>query len=128
EADMATLAIRLHELSLFDDPHVVKLVTNAAGCAPYFSRAPIPRLRNSARELPPQAPRHVGLYGYRVAALRRLSAEPPCEMERAEGLEQLRALWLGMRIRVEVFEDIPLAAVDTLEDIARIESLLRARA
>jgi len=121
---LSTLAIRLHDAGLFHDPHVVKLVTDAAARALYFSRAPIPRPRNSERELPGEALRHVGLYGYRVAALHRLSAEPPCEMEREEGLEQLRALWLGLAIRVEVFEDIPLAAVDTPGDIARVEQFL----
>lgn len=125
-AAMSTLAIRLHEAALFGDPHVVKLVTDGAGRALYFSRAPVPRPRDSDRELPSEALRHVGLYGYRVEALRRLSAEPPCEMEREEELEQLRALWLGMRIRVEIFDDIPLAAVDTADDVARIEGLLRA--
>ncbi len=125
EAALSTLAIRLHEASLFQDPHVVKLVTDAAAHALYFSRAPIPRPRDTERDLPGEALRHVGLYGYRVAALRRLSAEPPCDMEREEGLEQLRALWLGLPIRVEIFEDIPLAAVDTAEDLARVEQLLR---
>ncbi|MGH8273332.1 MAG: 3-deoxy-manno-octulosonate cytidylyltransferase [Gammaproteobacteria bacterium] len=127
-ADMATLAIRLHDPALFRDPHVVKLVADGAGHALYFSRAPIPRPRADESELPNEALRHVGLYAYRAAALARLAAEPPCDMERAEGLEQLRALWLGMRIRIEVAEEMPLAAVDTEADIARIARLLEARA
>ncbi len=124
EADMATLAIRLHDPELFRDPHVVKLVADGQGRALYFSRAPIPRPRAPEREMPGEALRHVGLYAYRVRSLARFAAEPPCDMERAEGLEQLRALWLGMRIRVEVIAEMPLAAVDTPEDIARAARLL----
>lgn len=127
-AEMATLAIRLYDPALFRDPHVVKLVTDAAGHALYFSRAPVPRPRVEERELPAEALRHVGLYAYRAAALARLAAEPPCDMERAEGLEQLRALWLGMTIRVELADAIPLAAVDTADDIARVNRLLEAQA
>ncbi len=123
-ADMATIALRLHDPGLFDDPHIVKLITDSAGHALYFSRAPIPRPREPDRELPAQALRHVGLYAYRVGALARLAAEPPCDMERDEGLEQLRALWLGIAIRVEVVAAMPLAAVDTAEDITRVESIL----
>ncbi|MDN5863719.1 MAG: 3-deoxy-manno-octulosonate cytidylyltransferase [Gammaproteobacteria bacterium] len=124
EAEMATLAVRLYEAELFADPHVVKLVTDTNGDALYFSRAPIPRPREADRELPAEALRHVGLYAYRVAALARLAAEPPCAMEREEGLEQLRALWLGMRIRVEVADEIPMTSVDTAKDIARTERWL----
>ncbi|MGH8224793.1 MAG: 3-deoxy-manno-octulosonate cytidylyltransferase [Gammaproteobacteria bacterium] len=124
EAGMATLAVRLHDAERFCDPHVVKLVTDGAGRALYFSRAPIPYPRDGGSDLPQEALRHVGLYAFRVATLARLVAEPPCDMERAEGLEQLRALWLGVRIRVEVVAEMPLAAVDTAADIARVERLL----
>ncbi|MGH8162326.1 MAG: 3-deoxy-manno-octulosonate cytidylyltransferase [Gammaproteobacteria bacterium] len=127
DAEMATLAIRLHDSALFHDPHVVKLVADGRGYALYFSRAPIPRPRTAGSELPAEALRHVGLYAYRARALARFAAEPPCDMERAEGLEQLRALWLGMTIRVEVVGEMPLAAVDTPEDIARVARLLEER-
>lgn len=128
EAEMATAAIRLYDQARFDDPQVVKLITDSEGCAVYFSRAPIPRPRDPERTLPAEALRHVGLYAYRVGALARLALEPPCMMEREEGLEQLRALWLGMRIRVEVADGIPLAAIDTAEDAARVGRLLDSRA
>ncbi len=124
EAGMATLAVRLHDAERFRDPHVVKLVTDGAGRALYFSRAPIPYPRESESGMPAEALRHVGLYAFRVKTLARLVAESPCDMERAEGLEQLRALWLGLRIRVEVVAEMPFAAVDTAEDIARVERLL----
>lgn len=124
EAGMATLAVRLHEIERFCDPHVVKLVTDRAGYALYFSRAPIPRPRAGNEELPAEALGHLGLYAFRAGTLARLAAEPPCGMERAEGLEQLRALWLGLRIRVGVVAEMPFASVDTMEDVARVERLL----
>lgn len=128
EASLSTVAVRLFDPEMFRDPNVVKVVTDDAGRALYFSRAPVPRPRDSAQDLPSEALRHVGMYGLRVGALRRLAAEPPCDMERAEGLEQLRALWLGMRIRVEVVQDVPVAAVDTPEDVRRVAQLLAAAA
>ncbi len=127
QASMSTLAVRLFDVEPFRDPHVVKVVTDRTSAALYFSRAPIPRPRDPDVELPPEALRHVGLYAYRVEALRRLAAEPPCDMERAEGLEQLRALWLGMRIRVEVVEEVPHAAIDTPADVERVERLMAER-
>jgi len=127
EAALSTLAVRLFDPDVFRDPHVVKVVIDGAGRALYFSRAPIPWPRDDDTALPPQALRHVGLYGFRAGALRRLAAEPPCDMERAESLEQLRALWLGMRVRVEIVEEMPFAAIDTPQDVRRVEALLAAR-
>ncbi|HEX5314161.1 MAG TPA: 3-deoxy-manno-octulosonate cytidylyltransferase [Gammaproteobacteria bacterium] len=125
-AAMATLAVRLFDVEAFRDPHVVKVVTDCSGNALYFSRAPLPRPREAASGVPEQTLRHVGLYAFRVATLARFALEPPCDLERAEGLEQLRALWLGMRLRVEVVADIPMAAVDTPEDVKQVEDLLAA--
>jgi 3-deoxy-manno-octulosonate cytidylyltransferase (CMP-KDO synthetase) len=70
--------------------------------------------------------RHVGIYGYRGALLKRLVAEPPCALELAESLEQLRALWLGARIAVIETKHAG-AGVDTPEDVAVVEKLLRER-
>lgn len=123
-AGMATLAVRLFDVRAFRDPHVVKVVTDRSGYALYFSRAAIPRPREASGAMPEEALRHVGLYAYRAGALARLAAEPPCDMERAEGLEQLRALWLGLRIRVEVGGEIPFAAIDTPADARRVAKLL----
>lgn len=126
DAELATAAVRLFDPEAFRDPNVVKVVTDDAGRALYFSRAPIPWPRDPETDLPAEALRHVGIYAFRAGALRRLAAEPPCDMERAERLEQLRALWLGMRIRVEVVEDVPSASVDTPEDVQRVARLLGA--
>ncbi|MGH8426613.1 MAG: 3-deoxy-manno-octulosonate cytidylyltransferase [Gammaproteobacteria bacterium] len=124
QAAMSTLAVRLFDEESFRDPHVVKLVTDLAGYALYFSRAPLPRPREPLSGVPAQALRHVGLYGFRVATLARLALEPPCDLERAEGLEQLRALWLGLRIRVEVVDEVPMASVDTPADVKHVERLI----
>ena len=74
--------------------------------------------------LPPGLPvyRHVGLYAYRAAALRRLAALPPAPIELFESLEQLRALWHGEPIVVEITADAPAAGVDTPEDLARVRA------
>lgn len=122
--DLATLASPLPDPAGAADPNVVKVVLDAAGRALYFSRAPIPA-NHPARARRSRFLRHTGLYAYRVEVLRRLTSEPPCEPELSEGLEQLRALWLGMSIGVEVADSPPGPEVDTPEDVRRVESLLR---
>ena len=109
--DIATLACALEpeESSARD---VVKVVTALNGDALYFSRAPLAG-----------GQRHVGLYGYQTSVLRRLAALPPSPLERAESLEQLRALQNGFKIRVVQTTKAHLG-VDRPEDIARVESEL----
>lgn len=124
DAGLSTLATRLFEPDRFRDPNVVKLVIDAAGRALYFSRAPIPWSRGANTEMPREVLRHIGIYGFRAGALRRLASEAPCTIEQAESLEQLRALWLGLPIRVEVVDDIPSASVDTPEDVKHVATLL----
>lgn len=129
-ADLGTLAAPIDNLEAYLDPNIVKLVTGADGAALYFSRAPIPWHREGAtagvavQQLHEGSLRHLGLYSYRAGALRRLAATPPCRLEEIERLEQLRALWLGMRIQVEEAAEIPPAGVDTPADLARINRLL----
>ena len=122
--DIATLASPLPDPGEAANPHVVKVVLDATGRALYFSRAAIPA-SHPAGSARPLWLRHSGLYAYRVAALKRLTGEPPCELELSEGLEQLRALWLGMSIGVEVVDPPPGPEVDTPEDVLRVERLLR---
>ena len=130
DADIATLATPVHTLDEYLDPNVVKVVTRADGAALYFSRAAVPWHRDGAPRGPTSqqryagAMRHVGLYAYRVAALRRLADAGPCTVEKIERLEQLRALWLGMRIQVDGALEVPPAGVDTAEDAARVSLLL----
>jgi 3-deoxy-manno-octulosonate cytidylyltransferase (CMP-KDO synthetase) len=93
-------------------PSRVKVVTDDDGFALYFSRSPIPFFRG----VPPSGYLvHVGLYGYRMAALERFVALPRSPLEEAESLEQLRALQAGMRIAVGRARRFPVS-VDTPED------------
>lgn len=118
-ADIATFAHPLADAAQFLNPNVVKVVLDAQGQALYFSRAPIPCWRDGAGQLPP-APgplRHIGLYAYRVAALKRFSTLPPSPLETCEALEQLRALAHGLRIQVGLLDAPPPHGVDTRADL-----------
>jgi len=124
-AGIATLAVLVESLEEFLDPNVVKVVTAADGAALYFSRAPIPWSRDGAsaglgsqREFG-GAWRHVGLYAYRVRALRQITRLPPSDLEQRERLEQLRALEHGVRIVVGRCLERPAAGVDTPADLER---------
>ena len=68
--------------------------------------------------------RHIGLYAYRAGGLKAISAAPPCALEEVEKLEQLRALWLGLRIIVAKAVEPPSPHVDTEEDLAKIRRYL----
>lgn len=130
-ADMSTLCTPIHDLAEFMNPNVVKVVADGQGRALYFSRAPIPWNREGAasgiasQQHHQGALRHIGIYGYRVGALKRLSATPPCELEQLEKLEQLRALWLSMHIALDVAREVPGPSVDTPEDLQRVAALLK---
>lgn len=130
-ADIATLAAHLHDVREFHDPNVVKVALDEAGNALYFSRAPIPWPRSSAAEpgrvAPRHALRHLGLYAYRCGALARLVDAAPAELELTERLEQLRALYLGLRIRVGVAGELPAPGVDTMADLERVRQILSER-
>jgi 3-deoxy-manno-octulosonate cytidylyltransferase (CMP-KDO synthetase) len=129
-AELATLATPVGTLAEFLDPNVVKLVADASERVLYFSRAPIPWLRDGATAglLSQQqwqgARRHVGLYAYRVGALQRMAALPPSALEVAEKLEQLRALEAGFEIRVADSEVPPGPDVNTRADLERVDALL----
>ena len=122
DAAIATLTAPLVDESEFRDPNYAKVVTDRHGFALYFSRAPIPWPRDGA--VSRHVRRHIGLYAYRAGGLRTISAAPPCALEETEKLEQLRALWLGLRIVVEDAVEPPTPHVDTAEDLAKIRRLL----
>jgi 3-deoxy-manno-octulosonate cytidylyltransferase (CMP-KDO synthetase) len=128
QADIATLATPIGSLAEFLDPNVVKVVTDAAQRALYFSRAPIPWHRDGAaggaQTLWQGARRHVGLYAYRVGALQRMAALPPSPLEGIEKLEQLRALEAGFEFRVADGEVPPGPDVNTDADLERVSALL----
>lgn len=124
-AVIATLATAVTSLDEFLDPNVVKVACAADGAALYFSRAPIPWPREgaagglSSQSRFEHALRHLGIYAYRVGALRQLTTLPPSSLEHCEKLEQLRALEAGMRITVAVSVVTPPPGVDTEEDLQR---------
>jgi len=121
---VTTLFHRFSDPAAMADPNVVKVVVDRAGFALYFSRAPIPYLRHPRAGWPPLF-KHIGLYAYRRRALLVLATLDPTPLERAEGLEQLRALEHGIRIRaVETAYDS--TSVDTPDDLERVRRLLAA--
>lgn len=124
-APMASLFEPLAEGEACDNPNIVKVVTNAAGEALYFSRAPIPFDRDGdGRDT--GANRHLGIYSYRVSLLDDFVRWGPCALERTEKLEQLRVLWHGRGIRMAAAAcDIP-PGVDTEADLARVRARLEA--
>lgn len=132
-ADIATLCTPINELAEFLNPNAVKVVFDDHNAALYFSRAPIPWNRDSAPAgLDTQhscdgAYRHLGIYAYRVGALKRMTKLPPGRLEQLEKLEQLRALQAGIRIAVAVAAEPPPAGVDTPEDLERVRGLLGCR-
>jgi 3-deoxy-manno-octulosonate cytidylyltransferase (CMP-KDO synthetase) len=125
-ADMATLCVPIASAEDYLSPHVVKVVMDAEGRALYFSRCPIPASGHDGGDRPAQAWRHLGIYAYRVGALQLLTGTPPCYLETTEKLEQLRALWLGMEIRVAIATASHGPDVDTPEDLAAAASYLAA--
>lgn len=121
---ISTVAVPITEATEIINPNVVKVVLNRSGEALYFSRAPIPFVRDAQATQPTEHLRHLGIYGYRADFLQAYSRLEPAPPEQAEALEQLRALWNGYRIAVHIALEAPPAGVDTPEDLERIRQLL----
>jgi 3-deoxy-manno-octulosonate cytidylyltransferase (CMP-KDO synthetase) len=125
-AHMTTLFRRIADPTELADPNIVKLVIDRGGFALYFSRAAIPHLRDPRGGWPPLY-RHVGVYAYRRSALLVLASLEPTPLERAESLEQLRALEHGIRVKaVETAYDS--IGVDTPADLEQVRRLFAAPA
>jgi 3-deoxy-manno-octulosonate cytidylyltransferase (CMP-KDO synthetase) len=125
---MGTLKTPLTSLEEFRNPNVVKVVTDQQGLALYFSRAPIPYLRDFIDELDSRwgelaTAKHVGLYVYRRDFLLRFPTLAPTPLEQQEKLEQLRALEHGYRIQVAT-TPLGVQGVDTPQDLERVRQLL----
>ena len=134
--DIATLSEPIDDVDTLFDPNAVKVVTaGTSGRALYFSRAPIPYVRGDAPKLAADFRRqldatgtqrhrkHQGIYAFARAAFERFVGAPPSDLERAEGLEQLRALELGLHLQV-LPSDFRSVGVDTEEDLQRARNLL----
>jgi 3-deoxy-manno-octulosonate cytidylyltransferase (CMP-KDO synthetase) len=123
--DMATASAPLTGKQDYRDPSVVKVVTGAYQQALYFSRYPIPFVRDGDAGMCEGSHwRHIGIYAYRRGFLTRLVATPPCRLEELEKLEQLRALFIGGRMLVIQTDDVGIG-VDTPEDVTYVEALIR---
>ena len=118
---MATLAVPITDPEEFFNRNVVKVVMDAMNNALYFSRSPIPNQTVTDKV---DAYRHLGIYGYTVATLVQLTGCPPVWTERLECLEQLRALQLGIKIKVGLAKEPHLQDVDTPDDIEIVERIL----
>jgi 3-deoxy-manno-octulosonate cytidylyltransferase (CMP-KDO synthetase) len=124
--EMATLAKPFESAEDLQSPNSAKIILNRRGEPIYFSRFPIPYTR---LPIPNNGDgfgclKHVGFYGYRREFLGKFCAEKPTYLERAEGLEQLRALWMGAKIKV-LETNYDSWGVDTPEDVIRIEKILQ---
>ena len=126
--EMSTAATLIKDVAEWDNPNVVKVVVNAAGRAIYFSRRTIPYVRDAAAGAQQLAAfpflNHLGIYGYRRAALLRIVKWKVSPLEQAEKLEQLRALENGLNIAV-VKVNYDGAGVDVPADLKRVEQILK---
>jgi 3-deoxy-manno-octulosonate cytidylyltransferase (CMP-KDO synthetase) len=119
-AQMSTACHAIHDAASLANPNVVKVVMDASGHALYFSRSRIPYPRDGEA----LCYRHAGIYAYRVGFLKRYAALEPAPLEKAEALEQLRALWHGHRIAVVVSETEIPPGVDTPQDLEAVRRML----
>ena len=132
DAAIATACHPIEDVEEAFNPNVVKVALDARGYALYFSRATIPWARTAfaadPRAVPPGLPlyRHYGLYAYRVSFLQIFPTLAEAPIELFEALEQLRALWHGYRIVVEIAQGTPAPGVDTADDLARVRGILAA--
>ena len=124
ECAISTVAVPITDATEINNPNVVKVVLNRAGEALYFSRAPIPFVREPQVDQKTDHLRHLGIYAYRADFLQAYTRLEPAPPEQAEALEQLRALWNGYRIAVHVASEAPPAGVDTPEDLERVRQML----
>ena len=119
ECVMSTAAVAIQNAEEIANPNAVKVVLNQRHEAMYFSRATVPYDRTQSS---PTYYRHIGIYAYRVAFLKKYAQLTTSPLEVAESLEQLRVLWHGYRIAIHLASVLPPAGVDTPEDLARVRA------
>ena len=124
QASISTVATAIKTPGDIMDPNVVKAVLDFDGNAIYFSRAPIPWVRDTASKIQVRHLKHLGLYVFQRGALLEYPTLPQGELERVEQLEQLRWMENGWKIRVAEVEHDAIS-VDVPKDVARVERLLQ---
>ncbi|QNQ19813.1 3-deoxy-manno-octulosonate cytidylyltransferase [Kosakonia sp. SMBL-WEM22] len=129
DVGMATLAVPIESAEEAFNPNAVKVVMDAQGYALYFSRATIPwdrdRFAASRETIGDSFLRHIGIYGYRAGFIRRYVSWETSPLEQIEMLEQLRVLWYGEKIHVDVASVVPGTGVDTPDDLERVRQAMR---
>jgi len=126
-AVMSTACHKIDNENDYRDPNVVKVVVDREGYALYFSRASIPWHRDAISSgITPDLPahRHIGLYAYRAGFVKQYAQWSPCNLEKAESLEQLRVLWQGYQIAVCEATELPGPGVDTEADLEKVRNIL----
>lgn len=123
---IATPAVKFFDEQILYNPASVKVVVSSNGDALYFSRSPIPYPRNTIENEKPIGWLHLGLYGYKREALEWFCKQTPSELEKREGLEQLRFLENNWKIRIVPTDKISIG-VDTPEDVERVIQILKER-
>lgn len=128
-AAMSTLCVKIHSNDEWLNPNVVKVVRGGNNQAVYFSRSPVPWKPQALIEAKEDQKgwRHIGIYGYRASFIKQYVSWSSCDIEQQESLEQLRALWYGAKILVEEAKVTPPGGIDTLEDLERVNALLKSR-
>ncbi|KOO16801.1 3-deoxy-manno-octulosonate cytidylyltransferase [Vibrio xuii] len=128
QAPMATLAVEISDEAEVFNPNAVKVLTDKDGYAMYFSRATIPWDRDNFaqqdKKIAQPLMRHIGIYAYRAGFINTYINWEPTALEKIECLEQLRVLWYGEKIHVEVAKQAPAAGVDTPEDLEVVRSII----
>ena len=129
QVEMATLSTPFKDEAEISNPNMVKVVVNKDGEALYFSRSAIPydraaMLENSQPLNPAEYFRHIGLYAYSARYIKQYVSYAPSALEQTESLEQLRALWYGDKIHVDVASAPPPVGIDTPEDLKALLNTL----
>lgn len=137
QVKMATLAVKIDQMEELFNPNVVKVLTDQNDFVLYFSRAAIPWNRDQFARLKKdemdQAQwdlakmgylRHIGLYAYRASFIRQYVQWKPTALEQIESLEQLRVLWHGEKIHLQLAKEVPAVGVDTLDDLIKVRQIL----
>ncbi|MGQ0286002.1 3-deoxy-manno-octulosonate cytidylyltransferase [Pasteurellaceae bacterium 22721_9_1] len=134
QVNMASLSVKFESAEELFNPNAVKVITDKSGYVLYFSRAVIPWNRDkfanlnqlNLNELPLEDNyfRHIGIYAYRAGFIRQYVQWQPTALEQIESLEQLRVLWNGEKIHVELAKEVPAVGVDTPEDLEKVRSIL----